>query len=100
MSEESSDLWIEFEEGLGSKGKLRMMRVMIEKPSLTFTKYSLEKETKLKPVDVRTNLKILVELGWVKEYPYQPKTYKINMEKEIVKYFANFIEMVKRIQKL
>jgi hypothetical protein len=45
---------------------------LLEKPNESGTKYSLEKSTRLKPVDVRADLKTLVEIGWVKEYPYQP----------------------------
>jgi len=77
--EKRRNAWEEVEQGLGSVGKLRILRVMLEKSNETFTKYGLEKATKLKPVDVRTNLRTLVRLGWVKEYPYQPVTYKINL---------------------
>lgn len=82
------------EQGLGSVGKLKMLRVMIRKPNEAFTKYGLEKATRLKPVDVRTNLRTLLKLGWVKEYPYQPRTYKINLENEMVNKISQFFQEI------
>jgi hypothetical protein len=72
-AEKPRNSWEEIELGLGSVGKLRILRVMLEKPNEAFTKYALEKATKLKPVDVRTNIRALVEVEWVKEYPYPKK---------------------------
>jgi Fic family protein len=80
---------------LGSVGRLKILRVLVEKPDEAVTKYSLEKSTKLKPVDVRADLKVLVEVGWVKEYPYQPRTYKINLENELVKHFSKFFQEIR-----
>ncbi|MFQ6094829.1 MAG: hypothetical protein ACE5NN_01680 [Candidatus Bathyarchaeia archaeon] len=87
--------WKDIEKGLGSVGRIRILREMIENPDEFLTKYALERRTGLKPVDVRNNLKILVELGWVKEYPYDPRTYTVNMENEAVKLLAEFFSKVK-----
>jgi len=95
--EKRRDAWEEVEQGLGGVGKLKILRVMLDKSNEAFTKYALEKATKLKPVDVRTNLKTLVKLGWVKEYPYQPRTYKINLENEIVKHISKFFREIKNL---
>lgn len=95
--EKYRDAWEEVEQGLGSIGKLKILRVMLEKSNEAFTKYALEKATGLKPVDVRANLKTLVNLGWVKEYPYQPTTYKINLENEIMKHISEFFQNVKHL---
>ena len=35
--------------------------------------------------------KFLLGLGWVREYRYEPKRYKINLENEAVKAIAEFI---------
>ena len=86
------------EQGLGSVGKLKILRVMLQKPNESFTKYGLEKATRLKPVDVRTNLKTLIKLRWVKEFPYQPRTYKINLENEIVKHLSEFFRQIKYLR--
>ena len=94
-STDSRARWKEIERGLGSVGRLRMLRSMVENPNRYFTKYALERETGLKPTDVRSNLEILTELGWVKEYDYDPKTYKINMENEIVKLIADLFQKIK-----
>jgi len=81
--------------GLGSVGRLRILREMIEKPNEYFTRYMLERKTGLKPVDVRSNLKILIDLSWVKEYAYDPKTYKVNMENEAVRFIAEFFRKIR-----
>jgi len=57
------DVWREVEAGLGSVGKIRILKVMLEKPGQVFTKYGLERETGLKPVDVRSDLKALIKIG-------------------------------------
>ena len=87
--------WKEVEIGLGSIGRLRILREMIEKSDEYFTKYTLEKKTGLKPVDVRSNLKILTDLDWVKEYAYDPKTYKVDMDNEAVRLIAEFFRKIK-----
>jgi hypothetical protein len=93
--ERSRTTWETIEAGLGSAGRIRMLRTMIGKPNDYFTKYALEKATGLKPLDVRNGLKVLVELGWVEEHPCDPKTYRINMENETVKLIADFFKKLK-----
>ena len=88
--------WKDIETGLGSVGRMRILKEMIKRPNDFFTKYMLERKTGLKPVDVRSNLKVLVGLGWVKEYHYDPKTYRVNMENEAVKLIAEFFRKVKQ----
>jgi len=87
--------WQEIETGLGSIGRLKILREMIEDPNQYFTKYSLERKTGLKPVDVRKNLKILTDLNWVREYAYDPRTYKVNMENEAVRLIAEFFRKIR-----
>ncbi len=86
--------WEDIEAGLGSPGRLRILREMIKKSEEYFTKYALEKATGLKPIDVRKNLRILVKIGWVEETPYKPKTYRIKMENDAVKIIADLFRRV------
>jgi transcription initiation factor IIE alpha subunit len=86
------NIWDEVETGLGSPGRIRILRIMLKKSGECFTKYALEKATGLKPIDVRKNLSILIKLGWIKENPCDPKTYEINMENEIIKALADFFK--------
>jgi len=88
-------VWKEIETGLGSVGRLKILKEMIERSDDYFTKYMLERRTGLKPVDVRSNLKILIDLEWVKEYAYDPKTYKINMENDAVRLVAEFFRKIR-----
>jgi len=78
------------EVGLGSPGRIRILRIMVKRPGECFTKYALERLTGLKPIDVRRDLRVLVGLGWVKENPYNPRTYEANMDNEVVKIIADF----------
>jgi Fic family protein len=95
MSAKAS-MWEDAEKGLVGVGKIRILRLMIESPDEYFTKYMLEKSTGLKPLDVRRSLKTLVELGWVKEYPCDPKTYRVNMENETVRAVAELFRKLKK----
>lgn len=40
-------------------------------------------------------LKTLVEIGWVKENKYRPKTYQINLENETVKTLMEFLQKIR-----
>jgi Fic family protein len=92
------EVWREVEAGLGSVGKIRILRVMFEKPDKVFTKYSLQRNTGLKPVHVRSDLKTLAEIGWVKEHQYDPKTYELNMENPVVKHLHEFFKQIKHVR--
>lgn len=94
-SKRQRNTWEEAEKALGSMGKLKILCLMLENPNEAFTKYRLEKTTGLKPVAVRTNLKVLIELEWVKEFSYKPKTYKINLENRAVQSFSKFFQDIK-----
>ena len=85
----------EMEIGLGSVGKLKIMRELIKNRDRLLTKYALGKTTHLKPIDVKNNLKVLVKINWVKEYPYQPKKFGANLENEVVKGLYEFFHKVK-----
>lgn len=82
------------ESGLGSKGRLRLIRALAEKPDMLMTKYALEKRSRLNPVRVRAGLAALVRLGWVKEYRGDLVKYQLNMENEIVRHILRFFRDV------
>lgn len=93
--ETKGTIWENVEQGLGSVGKLKILRVMLEKSNDAFTKYGLEKATGLKPVNVRAALRTLIELEWVREYPYQPRTYRIDLENEVMKHLSKFFQNIR-----
>jgi len=88
------DVWKEVERGLGSKGKIRILRKMLEKPNMAFSKHTLTRATGLKWVNVKSDVKILTELGWLKKNAYDPETYKVNMENEFVQHIAEFFKRI------
>ena len=95
MMVKARDVWEDVEEGLGSVGKIRILRVMVFNPEEHFTKYMLERATGLKPKDVRKSLQTLVDLGWVLENPCDPKTYRLNVEDETVKLIIEFFRRLR-----
>ncbi|MFQ5710979.1 MAG: hypothetical protein ACE5GD_04270 [Candidatus Geothermarchaeales archaeon] len=85
------------ERGMGSRGRLRILGELAKDTEKYFTRYSLERLTGLKPVHVRADLKVLVELGWVKEYPYRPRKYRLNLEDEEVAHIVRFLREIRYI---
>jgi len=96
---EKRPLWGELEKGFGGGRKFRILLHLALHPEETYTKYGLVKATGMRTPSVGEHLKTLVEIGWVKEYPFTPRTYQINMDHEIVKYFLEFLEKIKRLDR-
>ncbi len=86
----------EIEAGLGSLGRLKILGALAGGKEF-LTKYALERDTGLKPVDVRSNLKVLVEIGWVEEYRYQPRKYRLNLENPNVAHLVHFLNETRYI---
>lgn len=78
------------EEALGSLGRLKILRVLAASGFPSYTRYGLEKATGLKPMAVRKHLKVLVELGLVKELSLTPVVYQINCQKAFVASLVEF----------
>ncbi|MCX8171016.1 MAG: MarR family transcriptional regulator [Candidatus Bathyarchaeota archaeon] len=91
-------IWEELELGLGGGKKLRVLIHLALNPDKAFTKYALAKYTGLRTPSVDRRLKTLVELGWVKENRFKPKTYQINVENETVKTLLDFLAAVRKIK--
>jgi len=94
MSRERRDVWKDLQTGLGCGNKFRIIKHMLLNPEEAFTKYSLTKATGLKTRNVEDQLKVLVELGWVKKHPYTPTTYQVNLEDELVKHLIELFQKV------
>ncbi|MDQ1281018.1 MAG: hypothetical protein QG670_2282 [Thermoproteota archaeon] len=92
MKDEDSQRIVE--EGLGSVGRLKILRALAKGNAISETKYSLEKVTGLKPIDVRKHLKILIDTSWVREYDYNPPVYTLNKENPKVKLLMDFFKSV------
>ena len=95
MINKKRNLRRELEEGFGGGSKFRILLHLALHPEETYTKYALVKATGVRTTSVGEQLKILVEMGWVKEYPFTPKTYQINMDHEIVKSFLEFLGKIR-----
>ncbi len=69
------------ETGLGSIGKIKIIRALAEEGKMA-TVYLLHKKTGLKRDDIKNNLDDLVQIGWVKQSKYASVTYSLNNENE------------------
>lgn len=84
----------QIEEGLGSVGRLRILRILASGEAASHTRYGLERATGLKPVDVRKHLKVLIETGWVKEHDFNPPVYTLNPDNPKIKILVEFFEKI------
>lgn len=94
MSQRNRPLPPELQEGLGSMGKLRIIWFLSQQPTEAFTRYQLGKVLPLSPSDLKSDLKALVKLGWVRELRYQPTKYRLNMENDHIRFLNVFFKRV------
>jgi DNA-binding IclR family transcriptional regulator len=88
MSETMSSKEI-IETGLGSIGKIRIIKALAEEGKLA-TVYVLHKKTHLKREDIKNNLDDLVRIGWVTQSKYANVMYGINRENSYVSRLIEF----------
>ena len=81
------------ETGLGSIGKIKIIRALAEEQKMA-TVYLLHKKTHLKREDIKSNLDDLVRLGWVNQNRYANVMYSVNMENPYVSKLINFLRDV------
>jgi DNA-binding transcriptional ArsR family regulator len=79
--------------GLGSIGKIKIMKALAEENKLT-TIYVLHKKTHLKREDIKNNISDLVEIGWVNQRKYANVMYAINRENKYVSELIEFFNDV------
>jgi len=92
MKAEERSIWEELELGFGSGSKFRVLLHLALNPKEAFTKYALVKATGLRTPSVESQLKALLELNWVKEYPFTPRTYQINPANDTAKHITEFLQ--------
>ncbi len=78
--------------GLGSIGKVKIMKALAEENKLA-TIYVLHKKTHLKREDIKNNILDLVKIGWVTQSKYANVMYGINKDNkyvsELIDFFSN-----------
>lgn len=85
------------EDGLGGRGKLRILGVLAENSSQFFTKYLLEKKTGLRSHALKPDLQTLLKVGWVTEYGYRPVKYALNLTNPEVKVLVEFLREIRYV---
>jgi hypothetical protein len=81
------------ETGLGSIGKVKIIRALAEEDKLA-TIYLLHKKTHLKRDDIKSNLNDLVKIGWVNQTKYANVMYGLNRENKYVDRLVEFFKEV------
>ena len=93
MSTEEETIKEIVESGLGSIGKIKILRALAEENKLA-TIYVLHKKTHLKRQDIKNNLEDLVKIGWVIEKKYANVMYGVNRENKYVDSLIRFFNDV------
>jgi hypothetical protein len=94
-TERGKDISYRIEKGLGSPGKLKILRLLLSHPDHLFTRYEIGKKVPLRPVDIRNDVKLLVDLGWIKELMIHPRKYSINLDDPIIQELRHFFRTIK-----
>ena len=81
------------ETGLGSIGKIKIMKALAEENKLA-TVYVLHKKTHLKREDIKNNILDLVKIGWVTQIKYANVMYGINRDNKYVSELIDFFNDV------
>ena len=79
--------------GLGSIGKIKIMKALAEENKM-LTIYALHKKTHLKREDIKRNLNELIKIGWVNENKLVNVMYSINRENDYVNQLTAFFSNV------
>ena len=87
------------EEGLGSIGKIKILRALAEEKKL-LTVYGLHKKTHLKREDIKRNLADLVKIEWVVEQKISNSLYSINRENTYVQKLVLFFYEIGYIENI
>ena len=77
------------ETGLGSIGKVKIIRALAEESKMA-TVYVLHKKTGLKRDDIKNNLDDLMRIGWVRQAKYASVVYGLNSDNEYVSRLVQF----------
>ncbi len=90
----------ELERGIGSVGKLKILRVLIADPHHAFTRYEIGKKVPNDPVSIRNDLNALIQVDWVKRYKVQHlDKYVVNMDNDVIKHLTTFFQSIKYIHR-
>jgi DNA-binding transcriptional ArsR family regulator len=81
------------ETGLGSIGKIKIIKALAEENKLA-TIYVLHKKTHLKREDIKNNIADLLKIGWVTQSKYANMMYGINRDNT---YVSDLIEFFKNV---
>jgi hypothetical protein len=81
--------------GLGSVGKLKILRLLISRPHHAFTRYELGKKIPIDLVSIRNDINVLMDINWVTEFKVQHLSkYSINLANPIINKLIEFFRQI------
>jgi hypothetical protein len=89
----------EIETGIGSLGKIKIIKALAEGDKLA-TIYLLHKKTHLKRDDIKKNLEDLLRIDWVRKSKYASVMYSINPHNQQVARFVDYLKEVGYVEEL
>jgi hypothetical protein len=96
MGLETEKIIGKIDKAMSSPGKLKILRLLMKQPDHAFTRYEIGKKIQLRPADIKNDLAVLIEVGWVKEFRLQNlQKYSINLDTELVKQFTEFFKRIR-----
>jgi hypothetical protein len=70
---------------LGGASRLKILRLLLQNPNYTFTRYEIGKTVLNGPVSIRNNLNTHVQINWVTPFHvHHLSKYVVNLEHEVV----------------
>jgi hypothetical protein len=89
----------EIETGIGSLGKIKIIKALAEGDKLA-TIYLLHKKTHLKRDDIKKNLDDLLRIDWIRRSKYASVVYSINPNNQQVARFVEYLRQAGYLQEL
>jgi predicted transcriptional regulator len=98
MNSDPEKAAIEIETALSSRGKLKILRLLMKKHNHAFTRYEIKKKTPLSSRDIKSDLQILVKVGWINQLNVQHiQKYSINLNNNLTNEFFNFFKKIRYV---
>ena len=83
----------ELEQGIGSRGRLRIIAALASRREEALSRYVLEKKTGIRSNFLDSDLKALLEIGWVEEVRESERLrkYRLNLGNETLLKVLEFL---------
>jgi hypothetical protein len=90
------------ERGICSPGRLRIIGALANPESTLLSKYQLERRTGIRSSSLNSDIKVLMELGWVLQTgeSERRRLYTLNRRNELLEKVINFLSSAGYLQRI